>query len=53
MEFIRCENAGMSSVKFDVISDHLKPKGSLAMYISQGLVGPKLRPKGVGDGRTG
>ena len=28
-----------------------KPKGSLAMTISQGLGGPKEKPKGVSDGQ--
>jgi hypothetical protein len=30
---------------------HRKPKGSLAMVISQGLGGPKINPKGVVDGQ--
>ena len=30
---------------------HRKPKVSLAMTINQGLGGPKLKPKGVGDGQ--
>ena len=30
---------------------HRKPKVSLAMAIIQGLGGPKLNPKGVGDGQ--
>ena len=31
---------------------HRKPKVSLAMVINQGLGGPKLNPKGVGDGQS-
>ena len=30
---------------------HRKPKVSLAMTISQGLGGPKAKPKGVADGQ--
>ena len=36
------ENVGMSNHKFDEISDHRKPKVSLAMIINQGLGGPKF-----------
>ncbi len=32
-------------------SGHRKPKVSLAMLISQGLGGPKVKPKGVADGQ--
>ena len=31
--------------------EHRKPKVSLAMTISQGLGGPKAKPKGVVDGQ--
>jgi hypothetical protein len=46
------ENAGISSVYSDERSEHRKSKVSLAMSISEGLVGPKARPKGVVDGQT-
>jgi len=41
----------MSNRNPDEISEHRKPKVSLAMVISQGLGGPKLNPKGVSDGQ--
>ena len=41
----------MSNVFPDERSGHLKSKVSLAMSISEGLVGPKARPKGVVDGQ--
>ena len=45
------ENVGMSNHNPDEISGHRKPKVSLAMIISQGLGGPKRKPKGVLDGQ--
>jgi len=45
------KNVGMSNRNPDEISEHRKPKVSLAMVISQGLGGPKLNPKGVSDGQ--
>ena len=47
---LRSEDAGISSDKSDENSDRRKPKVSWAMFVSSGLVGPKPRPKGVGDG---
>ena len=48
----RRENVGTSNRKSDEISDHRKPKVSLAMNISQGLGGPNLdAPTGSGDGQ--
>lgn len=38
----RRENVGMSNRKSDEISDHRKPKVSLAMVVIQGLGGPKF-----------
>ena len=48
---IGSENVGMSNRNSDAISEHRKPKVSLAMEISQGLGGPKTNPKGVVDGQ--
>ena len=47
----RSENVGMSNRNSDEISERRKPKVSLAMIISQGLGGPKEKPKGVFDGQ--
>lgn len=47
----RSKDAGMSSVKTCEKQVRRKPKVSLAMLISQGLVGPKPRTKVVGDGQ--
>ena len=44
-------NAGMSSVKGCEKHPHRKPKVSYARLIRVGLVGPKPRPEGVGDGQ--
>jgi hypothetical protein len=41
----------MSNRNPDESSGHRKPKVSLAMLISQGLGGPKVKPKGVADGQ--
>ena len=41
----------MSNRNSDENSEHRKPKVSLAMTISQGLGGPKEKPKGVSDGQ--
>jgi len=41
----------MSSVNPDEKPGHRKPKVSYARLIRVGLVGPKPRPKGVGDGQ--
>ena len=48
---LRSENVGMSNHNSDEISEHRKPKVSLAMTISQGLGDPKGKPKGVPDGQ--
>ena len=45
------ENDGMSSVKVCEKHIHRKPEVSYATLIGVGLVGPKLRPKGVSDGQ--
>ena len=45
------ENVGMSNDKPDEKSGHRKPKVSHATIIGVGLVGPKMRPKGVVDGQ--
>ena len=45
------ENVGTSNRKSGEIPDHRKPKVSLAMEISQGLVGPKPMAKAGGDGQ--
>ncbi|MBI2021096.1 hypothetical protein HYS99_01115 [Candidatus Giovannonibacteria bacterium] len=45
------ENVGTSNHNADEISAHHKPKVSLAMKISQGLVGPKPMAKAEGDGQ--
>ena len=47
----RSENVGMSNHNSDEKSERRKLKGSLAMNISQGLGGPKVKPKGVTDGQ--
>ena len=41
----------MSSDKTDENSVRRKPKVSYAMFVNVGLVGSKLSPKGVGDGK--
>ena len=46
----RSENAGMSSVNADEKSAHRKSKVSYGRLLRVGLVGPKPRPQGVGDG---
>ena len=43
----------MSNLKADEKSAHRKPKVSWVTLIVPGLVGPKPRPKGVGDGPAG
>jgi len=48
---LRSENVGMSNRNSDEISEHRKPKVSLAMEISQGLGDPKEKPRGVSDGQ--
>ena len=45
------ENVGMSSDNSGEKPEHRKPKVSWATLIVPGLVGPKLNPKGVGDGQ--
>jgi len=45
------ENVGMSNFKADEKSAHRKPKVSHATIIDVGLVGPKMRLKGVVDGQ--
>ena len=46
------DDAGMSSEKMRVKRIHRKSKVSWGRLIRPGLVGPKLRPKGVGDGQS-
>ena len=46
------ENAGMSSVRHVSKHAHRMAEVSAARFILGGLVGPKPRPKGVGDGQT-
>ena len=48
----RSENAGMSSVRNVSKRSHRMAEVSAARFILGGLVGPKPRPKGVGDGQT-
>ena len=45
-------NAGMSSVRHVSKHAHRMAEVSAARFILGGLVGPKPRPKGVGDGHT-
>ena len=45
-------NAGMSSVRHVSKRAHRMAKVSYGRFIHVGLVGPKPRPKGVGDGQT-
>ena len=47
------ENVGTSSKNPDENSGRRKPKVSRATRIVPGLVDPKVRPKGVADGRAG
>ena len=51
MEQHRRENAGMSNYTDRENRSHRKSKVSWAMAVNPGLVGPKPRPKGVGDGK--
>jgi hypothetical protein len=48
---VRSENAGMSSEKGREKRPHRKPEVSDGRFIRVGLVGPKPRPRGVGDGQ--
>src|SRR5205823_8685255 len=48
----RSEYAGMSSVRNVSKRSHRMAEVSAARFILGGLVGPKPRPKGVGDGQT-
>jgi hypothetical protein len=45
-------NAGMSSVRRVSKRAHRMAEVSYGRFILVGLVGPKPRPKGVGDGQT-
>ena len=47
----RRDNAGISSAKADEKSARRKPKVSWGREIRPGLVGPKVRPRGVADGQ--
>ena len=47
----RSENVGTSNRNPLEISGHRKPKVSLAMTISQGLVGPKAMAKAAANGQ--
>ena len=47
----RSENVGMSNEKTSENLVRRKPKVSWARFVRPGLVGPKLRPKGVIDGQ--
>ena len=46
----RSANAGMSNDKMGENPVRRKPKVSWGRFVRPGLVGPKPRPKGVGDG---
>ena len=48
---LRRENVGISNHNAGEKPAHRKPKVSLAMTISQGLVGPKDKPRGDSDGQ--
>jgi len=45
------ENVGISNHNAGERPAHRKPKVSLAMFINQGLVGPKDKPRGDADGQ--
>ena len=45
------ENVGISNRNAGERPAHRKPKVSLAMFINQGLVGPKGKPRGEPDGQ--
>jgi len=45
------ENVGISNRKTGERPVHRKPKVSLAMFINQGLVGPKEKPRGEAEGQ--
>ena len=47
------ENVGISSKNPGENPGHRKPKVSWATIIVPGLGNPKVRPKGVADGRAG
>ena len=47
----RSENVGTSNHNSGEIPEHRKLKVSLAMFVIQGLGGPKVNPKGVADGQ--
>ena len=47
----RRDYAGISSAKADEKSARRKPKVSWGREIRPGLVGPKVRPRGVADGQ--
>jgi hypothetical protein len=49
---LRSENVGMSSNRTVSKPSHRMAEVSAATIIVGGLVGPKPRPKGVGDGQT-
>ena len=49
---LRSENVGTSNRKPGEIPGRRKPKVSLAMVISQGLVGPKAMAKAAADGHA-
>jgi hypothetical protein len=48
---LRRENVGISNHNAGERPAHRKPKVSLAMLIIQGLVGPKVKPRGDTDGQ--
>jgi len=48
---LRRENVGISNHNAGERPAHRKPKVSLAMFIIQGLVGPKVKPRGDTDGQ--
>jgi len=49
---IRSENVGTSNRNLGEIPKRRKPKVSLAMVISQGLVGPKAMARAAANGHT-
>lgn len=48
----RSENVGTSNRNAGEIPARRKTKGSFAMLISEGLVGPKVMAKAAADGHT-
>ena len=49
---LRSENVGLSNRNSGESPEHQKSEVSLAMVFNQGLVGPKVKPKGVANGQS-